>query len=147
MSEATLAGSNLRVPLLATGVLVGLIVLLVATSGKPTQSPQNPTIVAARDLRFVDGPEGSVIVLDAASGATVRILERGHDGFVRATMRGLARDRRNREIGSDVPFHLSTRSGGEVVLEDPATGRLVNLEAFGRTNAATFASFLQDTQP
>ncbi len=41
-----------------------------------------------------------------------------------------------------MPFRLSAWSDGRLTLEDPATGRAVDLEAFGPTNEATFVRLL-----
>jgi putative photosynthetic complex assembly protein len=53
------------------------------------------------------------------------------------------RERRKRGLGPETPFVLSSRSDGRVVLTDPATGRLLDLAAFGPDNAGAFAVFLK----
>ncbi|MDW8445235.1 MAG: photosynthetic complex assembly protein PuhC [Acetobacteraceae bacterium] len=64
----------------------------------------------------------------------------GEGGFVRATLRGLARERRMNEAGgAEVPFRVSVWEDGRLTLEDTATGRLVDLGAFGQTQVQTFA--------
>ena len=52
-------------------------------------------------------------------------------GFIRGVMRGLARERRMRGIGDAPPFNLSLWRDGELSLTDSATGRSIELTAFG----------------
>jgi putative photosynthetic complex assembly protein len=134
-----------RGPLLGAGALLLVTFALVIGSrltGTMSSDPPRAAPVAARDLRFEDRADGTVAVIDGQTNAPVAVLAVGTNGFVRATMRGLARDRRSRGIGPDIPFHLAARADGALTLDDPATGRQVNLEAFGHTNAEAFARFL-----
>lgn len=132
-----------RVPMLALAalVLVSLIsVAVVRWSGMSVHTPDAPP-VATRLLRFEDRPDGSIAVIDAASG---RLLERvqGEQGFLRGSLRALARERRMREVGALPPFELAARADGRLTLSDPATGARLDLESFGPTNAAVFARLL-----
>jgi putative photosynthetic complex assembly protein len=52
------------------------------------------------------------------------------------------RERRLRRLFADPPFVLSSHADGRLTLADPATGRSVNLEAFGPDNAGAFARLL-----
>jgi putative photosynthetic complex assembly protein len=126
----------------AAGLVVASIAAVAAVrmSGMPITVPDAPP-VAQRDLRFVDQPDGSIAVLDAADQ---RIVDRvvGESGFVRGTLRGLARERKRQGLGPDIAFRLVARADGRLTLLDPATGRRVDLESFGPTNAAAFAHML-----
>jgi putative photosynthetic complex assembly protein len=115
-------------------------VAAVRASGMPITPPDAATI-AERELRFVDRPDGSVAVLDAASGRQVDAVV-GESGFVRGTLRGLARERKRQGIGPDQAFRLIARADGRLTLLDPQTGRRVDLESFGPTNAAEFGHML-----
>jgi putative photosynthetic complex assembly protein len=106
-----------------------------------SQVPQSPA-VAVRDLAFEDVADGSVLVRDAASGATLGRLAPGADNFIRGTLRSFVRERRQHGMVSAAAFRLSARADGRLTLEDLATGRQVGLEAFGVTNARAFARFL-----
>ena len=75
----------------------------------------------------------------------VAVLPSGEGGFVRGVLRGLARERRAHDIGSQPPFVLTRWSNGLLSLEDPETGRRVDLNAFGHTNKGAFARFLGET--
>ena len=57
---------------------------------------------------------------------------------MRATLRGLAQERRRSGIGDTTPFLLTRWSDGRMSLDDATTGRDVALEAFGETNADAF---------
>jgi putative photosynthetic complex assembly protein len=134
-----------RGALLGASVMVGTALCLttiVRLSGADISSMPPPQPVAVRYLQFVDRPDGGVTVYDARRAQTVEILPPGTNGFVRATMRNFARERRSNGVGADVPFELLASADGRLILEDPATGRKIDLEAFGQTNAGVFAGFL-----
>jgi len=107
-----------------------------------------------RDLRFVERraggigtSAGGIDVIDARTGRRIDELRPGADGFIRATLRGLARERMRRHLGADVPFRLALRTDGTLTLEDPATSRILELEAFGTTNSGAFARLLARAAP
>jgi len=132
-----------RLPMLALAALVLVTLIGVAAvrwSGISVHTPDAPP-VATRLLRFEDGPDGSVAVIDATSG---RLLERvqGEQGFLRGSLRALARERRMRDVGAQPPFELAARADGRLTLTDTATGARLDLESFGPTNAAVFARLL-----
>ncbi len=55
----------------------------------------------------------------------------GQNGFLRGTLRGLARARHSEGLDDRTPFHLAAWPDGRLTLDDPATGRRLDLEAFG----------------
>jgi putative photosynthetic complex assembly protein len=59
---------------------------------------------------------------------------------LRSTLRALARERHRENIGPQAPFVLVGRTDGRLTLLDPSTGQRIDLEAFGPSNAAVFAS-------
>lgn len=132
---------------IAVGTLMALTVAgagvarLAHTPGSsPALSP--PPSVAAIDLRFADRADGAVSIDEARTGTPVSVVAPDTGGFVRGVMRGMARDRKSRHIGQDAPFRLSRDREGHLWLQDTATLRLINLEAFGEGNRAAFAAFL-----
>lgn len=99
--------------------------------------------VASRSLRFLDRADGAVVITDMATGKPAQIIEPGSKtGFIRAVMRGLARDRRMRGIGDMPPFELTLWHDGELSLTDSITGRTTEMSAFGSTNRAAFVALL-----
>jgi putative photosynthetic complex assembly protein len=132
-----------KLPALA---VVGMITLGLAgaIAGRitgPSSEPERGQAIAARDLRFEDRADGAVLIFDGRSTTPFEVVE-GQNGFLRATLRGLARTRRSEGFDSAKPFHLTAWSDGRLTLDDPATGRQVDLEAFGHSNAEVFAHFL-----
>jgi putative photosynthetic complex assembly protein len=154
----TLAPSMLpRTTLVAAGALV--LFTLAATSIvrlahiAPAASPellraqQHILPVKTRSLRFVDRADGAVVITDVG-GATAAVIAPGETtGFIRGVMRGLARERRAHGIGDGPPFTLTLWRDGELSLTDTATGRAIELTAFGTTNRATFAALLDAKGP
>ncbi|CAM3036658.1 Phosphonoacetaldehyde methylase [Sphingomonas antarctica] len=104
--------------------------------------------VASRDLRFLDRADGAVVIDDVRTGQNAAIIHAGEKtGFIRGVMRGLARERRAHGIGDTPPFNLTLWQDGELSLTDSATGRSIELTAFGTTNRAAFAALLPATKP
>jgi putative photosynthetic complex assembly protein len=101
------------------------------------------TALVARDLQFLDQADGSVAVRDAVSGGDVAVLAPGSNVFIRGALRGFARARRAQDIGPQPAFRLTRWSDGRFTIADPATGRAIDLGAFGSTNAGSFAVLLQ----
>jgi putative photosynthetic complex assembly protein len=133
-----------RGPLVAIGGLLAVTLLLVSAAritGHRDDTGVAPS-ATARELRFEDRSDGGVAVYDARTNGVVGSVAPGEDGFVRATMRSLARERLRVGAGPEVPFRLASHGDGRITLEDPTTGRRLALEAFGPTNAAAFARFL-----
>ena len=125
---------------------IGAIALVggARLGGIKDTTPPTHDVAEVRDLRFLDGPGGSVLVVDAMSGETVSTFAPGSNGFLRATMRGLVRQRQLKGIGSEPPFRLVHYVSGHVSVIDPETGATVALDAFGQTNAAVFARLLKE---
>ncbi len=130
-------------PLLAIGAMLLTVLVAVAAvrlSGVNISAP-DAAAVMTRDLRFEDRRDGSIAVIDAASGIEIESIV-GEQGFIRGTLRGLARERRRQGVGPDAAFQLVGRADGRLTLHDPATGRRVDLESFGPLNAGAFVRLL-----
>jgi putative photosynthetic complex assembly protein len=109
---------------------------------QPSGGPITSAPVQSVDLRFVDEPNGSVSVRDGRDDRQLAYLAPGTNGFVRGVMRGLAHDRKTRGIGTAPPFRLSVWRDGRLALQDTATGRLIDLDAFGASNKDAFVQLL-----
>lgn len=106
----------------------------------------NVSPVTGRRLTFADLSDGSVRISDADSGSELALIvtETKGGGFVRGVMRGLARERRMQGIGAAPPFALTLWEDGSLSLKDEATGRMIELGAFGPDNRATFIALLPE---
>lgn len=134
-----------RLPLAALGVLVLVTLMGVAVVrwlGVGGGSEPTAPVLQARSLHFDDLPDGGIAVRDAASGQVLQTVAPGTNGFLRSAVRGLVRERKRQQLGPEVPFLLLARSDGRLTLQDPGTGRHIDLEAFGPVNAGVFVRLL-----
>jgi len=132
--------------LIAAAALITLTIIFAATArltGTGATRLALAPAVQSKSLFFRDLPDGGVSVVDAADNTRVAILPAGKDGFVRVVMNGLAQDRAVSGIGADVPFLLKRLQDGSAVLEDPTSGRVVTLNAFGYKNLEAFTQLLE----
>jgi putative photosynthetic complex assembly protein len=130
--------------LLGAGAMLLFVLAMVGVArldGSQASRPEGPA-VQMRLLSFEDHDDGSIAVLDAETGRVLAELAPGTNGFIRASMRGLARERRRADHGPETPFRLTRWADGRLTLEDPTNGRMVDLIAFGHTQVATFENFL-----
>lgn len=136
------AGSLVLFALAAT-TLVRVTGTPPAASPVALRAQEGTVALATRDLRFVDRADGSVLIEDVGNGGTAAIIAAGEEtGFIRGVMRGLARERRSHGLGNAAPFTLTAWRDGQLSLTDTATGRSIELTAFGASNRAAFAALL-----
>lgn len=136
-----------RAPIVAAGALVLVSLLAVAgarLAGVATNSSvrAGEPVTATVEARFEDRADGAVVVTDAGNGRVLMVAEPGTGGFLRGTLRALVRERRQHGLGAEQPFRIMAHPDGRLTLEDPATGRRMDLSAFGPSNAAVFARVL-----
>ncbi|MGY4306571.1 putative photosynthetic complex assembly protein [Bradyrhizobium sp. USDA 4369] len=93
-------------------------------------------------LRFEDRPDGGISVVSPDSGKVVGVVEAGGDGLLRTVLRSMAFDRQRHAIGSGPAFTINRWSDGRLSLDDPATGRRVDLAPFGVDNKRRFAELM-----
>lgn len=132
-------------PLVAVGSLLLATLLTVAFvrfTGVGAVKTLDAPAVQVREFRFEDRPDGSIVVLDAAGQRLIETVAPGSNGFLRGTMRGLARERKRQGISPQLPFRMTGRADGRLTLDDPGTGRRVDIGSFGPTNAAAFAQIM-----
>ncbi len=137
------SGSLPRAVLVGASALIGFALILTLgarLSDIGTVHMPKEQVVEALSLRFEDRDDGSVAVRDASDNRVIYVVAPGTNGFIRATLRGLVRERKREGIGPDTPFTLTHWSDGTMSLEDSTIGRRVSLEAFGPTNAQAFAT-------
>lgn len=131
-----------RQVLMGAGALVLFAFLAAATArvtdvGTVHMPEAKPVETLA--LRFVDQNDGGVAVIDARDGVRIYTVQPGTNGFIRATLRGLTRERRREGVDEVPPFQLTRWDDGTLSLEDAAIGRRIGLDAFGPSNAGAFA--------
>ncbi|MFZ9394729.1 MAG: photosynthetic complex assembly protein PuhC [Erythrobacter sp.] len=128
---------------LTTAVQVGWLEREAVPSVERAKASVEPS--ASRELRFEDGLDGSVRIIDAKSGELVQQVmeDTPSGGFIRGVMRGMARERRMSGIGAQPPFTLTLWQDGSLSLSDSATGRNVELGGFGADNRAVFFALLK----
>lgn len=147
-------------PTVPRGALIGaaaLLVFVMAMAGAvkagfiPIAADPSASRAAAqvapsqtRLLRFTDRADGAVVVSDAGTGAEVSVIGFGEGGFVRATLRGMAKVRATKGIGSQPPFKLTLWDNGALSLSDPETGRDAEIHGFGQDHSRMFAEMLKD---
>ena len=128
--------------LFGAAALIALTVI-GATTARLTGVGKTPELsgraVQSLSLRFDDQANGSVLVRRAAIRLSSTRSRPETNGFMRATLRGLAQERRRSGIGDATPFLLTRWSDGRMSLDDATTGRDVALDAFGETNSGAFA--------
>ena len=144
-----------RPALIAAGVLVGFSLLMTAAvqigwlerSAVPSAERAEAAVspLEQRSLLFADGADGSVVITEASTGEEVGMIAADSEqgGFIRGVLRGLARERRMHDVGSGPPFTLTLWQDGSMSLVDDATGRSVELGAFGPDTRAAFAVLLE----
>lgn len=145
MSPSFRANSFPIGPLVGASMLVVVALAGVAAfraSGLETTHVADSPVVSQAALHFEDQVNGSILVRSGRDGTVVDTVAPGTNGFLRGTLRGLARERHRQGIGQEQPFQLVGHADGRLTLVDPTTGRQVNLEAFGPTNAAVFVRLL-----
>lgn len=134
-----------RSMLVAAGLLIlsSLIFAAVArTTGYGATRLELGTIAASRNVTFTDEQDGMISAFDATTGERIADIKNSGNGFVGVVLKGFARDRSVAGIGSDLPFRISTLADGRSMIEDPSTGRIVMLGAFGADNLKAFSQLL-----
>lgn len=120
-------------------LLVLAAVLLARLTGVGAPRAVVPDTIWVVAYTFHDRADGGIDVRRASDGAFVHGVAPQSNGFLRGTLRGLARERRLRGIGPEQPVQLAGLADGRLMLIDPATEWRVDLSAFGPTNAAAYA--------
>lgn len=124
-----------------TGVLFSRV-----TGAGATRLPAVPA-AEIRTLVFSDRADGAIVVRPVDGLGAEVIVAPGGDGFVRGVLRGLARERKRRASSPLAPFELIRYADGRLAVDDPQTGRSVDLGAFGATNYGAFRRLFEATAP
>lgn len=131
--------------LLAAGLVVVTLLGVVwqqAVINPAALSAAPAAVVAEQALQFVDAPDGSVRVVAMPDGAELDVIAPGNGNFLRGTLRGLVRERRLSNASMTAGFVVRRYADGAVVIDDLATGRSIDLRAFGPVNAGELTRYL-----
>lgn len=125
-------------PVIAAAMVatVGLVIML---PGKPL--PRG-TVVSVRSFRIDQQSDGVIAMQDARSGATIGVLQKDGDGFMRGVLHSIALRREKAKMNQETPLTLTATADGRLILSDPPTQTMIDLEAFGSANEAAFAKLL-----
>ncbi len=118
---------------------LGLVLCLVAFARYQglTWTVEDAPILWQRDLVFADTPDGQIVAIDSFDSKEVMVFK-GEQGFLRGTLRALARERKRRGMGPEAPFRVIEHTDGRLTLLDPSTSQRIDLESFGPVNSAIF---------
>lgn len=134
--RSPIAGATLLVMLAIAGTAV------VRLTSIGIEKTPVAAVAVMHELRFEDGADGSILIYEAQQNKLIDRAAPGENNFLRGTLRGLARERKRIGVDSKPPFKLISRADGRLMLEDPSTGRYVDLGSFGNTNRETFVRLL-----
>ncbi len=147
-TDMTNTGTGPAAPSYLLAGIIGLVLTVLAlvavarTTNVGASRLAQPVGGTTIDLRFEDGPGGSIRVIDVAGRLPEQVLLPGQEGFVRVALRSLARERLAAGLGREIPFRLGRLDDGRLWLRDLATGRLLYLDAYGQENARSFARLI-----
>lgn len=147
-SDMTTNSSGPTAPAYLLAGIFGLVLAVLAlvavarTTNVGASRLAEPVGGTTIDLRFEDGPGGSIRVIDVAGRLPDQVLVPGQEGFVRVALRSLARERLAAGLGREIPFRLGRLDDGRLWLRDLATDRLLYLDAYGHENARSFARLI-----
>jgi putative photosynthetic complex assembly protein len=125
-------------PVLAATMVVALGAL-VFTPGKPVATGAT---ISERIFRIDQQSSGVISMRDARTGATIGVLEENGDGFMRGVLHSIALRRTKAHMSQETPLALIATGAGRLILSDPPTDTMIDLEAFGSANEAAFAKLL-----
>ena len=128
-------------------IVVGVIAAASHLAGHGGAPPQALPVRSA-DLLMQDQEDGSIVVTQAGRDGVLTVVPPATNGFLRVILSGLVRARRREGMGAPThPFHLTRWSDGRLTVNDDATGKLIELNAFGPDNAGAFARLLDLSRP
>jgi putative photosynthetic complex assembly protein len=125
-------------PVLAAA-MIAVVAVVIMTPGKPVPTGAN---IAERSFRIDQQAGGVIAMRDAHTGATIGVLQTDGDGFMRGVLHSIALRRVKARMSQETPLELIATAGGRLILSDPRTDTMIDLEAFGSANEAAFAKLL-----
>lgn len=135
--------SPLAVLLMGLGVALALVFVAGQKLSGALPTQVEPSVaVEQRAIRFADQADGSIAVYDVGASQPYEVVAPQTGGFLRGTLRGMARARKLSHADKEPPFVLTHWADGRLSLRDPETTREISLEPFGPSNTAVFKRLL-----
>ena len=140
------AGAKPGVPISWLVGLMTIVLLLVGLARMQgwRDRVDDAATVWEMSLNFKDMPNGDVWVTDADSGKNLAVFS-GEQGFLRGSLRAMARQRRLAQTELNAPLVLRALADGRLLLIDPLQDERIDLDSFGPSNKAVFASLRMGT--
>jgi putative photosynthetic complex assembly protein len=134
-----------RLPLYSAFALVAFAFVTIIFSqktgiGSMITDPGQP--VDMIDLVISQAEADLVRVSEANTGNILAEYAPAEGGFVRGSLRALARMRMTADVDVNEPYRVIKWSSGAVSLSDTRTGQRIYLNAFGPDQVAAFENFL-----
>jgi len=149
MSTPDVLARNSKQPILpiwlrigALAFVLGAILLASFVRIDSEASLERGEPVASRQINFHDEANGWISVRDAEDDQEILRLEPSRDNFMRGVMRSMARERRAKGFTSEPAFEVTAWGSGHLSVTDMATGRRVEISAFGADNVDSFARLI-----
>jgi putative photosynthetic complex assembly protein len=98
------------------------------------------------NLRFETDSAGNLTVRKAPGGEVVDVLDPDASGFTRTMVRVVRRDLGAGAYDDSMPFQLNAWQDGRLALVDTASGRSIDLRAFGPTQAGLFLRWIHQEE-
>lgn len=134
-----------RWSLIAAGCLMAGSLVLATVSRLTAQPYALPAPTAPMmAVRFAQTPTQALIVTNAATGRQITLIAPTADAFLRTTLRTMIETRTSDGITRTAPFLLIPAARDALVLDDPATGEHIDLQAFGPSNSGQFKALMID---
>ncbi|MEM6488551.1 MAG: photosynthetic complex assembly protein PuhC [Pseudomonadota bacterium] len=124
-------------------VLVATTIATVTRDSVPVEPGGGSPMVASRLVAFESTDEGVLVVRDADTGDQISSLLESDGGFLHNLVAVLSKQRRRHAVDTALPYQLSAHTNGRVSIRDPATGRVIDINAFGANQVETFAALLR----
>jgi putative photosynthetic complex assembly protein len=137
-----------RLFILGVAAMMLATLVIVGTAGWWREAPAPSTEIprTSLTLRFIEQADGGLSVVETGTGREFDHLAAGENGFLRTMIRVIRRDIPRTSDIISMPFRIEAWQDYRVTMTDTATGRLIDLRAFGPTNAEVFIRWLSEKE-
>ena len=132
-------------------MLLTLLYVTYVTQFQKREEFQESVVLEKTSLIFKDDTNGDILIEvskdklnNMESQPQMRLS--GEQGFLRGTIRALARERKARNLSHEIPFDLELHQDGRLSIKDPLTNSFIALEAFGPDNVDVFVKIFAQSK-